>query len=94
MKSKGIKSSILSLNHTLEIDTDSFGIDVSVTFAAGKNKRKLKKFAKKDYDFLYDQKKGGLYFNENGSEKGFGEGGIFSILKGAPDLTAGNLEFI
>lgn len=79
---------------TLEIDTDSFGIDNSATFAAGKNKKEVKKkLAKQDFDFLYDQKKGGLYFNENGADKGFGDGGIVAILKGAPDLTSGNLEF-
>ena len=80
---------------TLEIDTDSFGIDSSATFASGKNKKEIKKkLAKQDFDFLYDQKKGGLYFNENGSDKGFGEGGIIAILKGAPDLTSDNLDFI
>ena len=80
---------------TLEIDTDSFGINSSATFAAGKNKKAVKKkLAKQDFDFLYDQKKGGLYFNENSSDKGFGDGGIIAILKGAPDLTSGNLEFI
>ena len=30
----------------------------------------------------------------NGSDKGFGEGVIIAILKGAPDLTSDNLEFI
>ena len=79
---------------TLEIDTDSFGIDSSATFAAGKNKKGVKKLAKQDFDFLFDQKKGGLYFNENGADKGFGDGGIIAILKGAPDLTSDNLEFI
>ena len=79
---------------TLEIGADSFGIDSSAKFAAAKNKRKIKKLAKKDFDFLYDQKKGGLYFNENGADKGFGDGGIIAILKGAPELTASNLEFI
>ena len=79
----------------LEIDTDSFGIDSSATFAAGKNKKEVKKqLAKQDFDFLYDEKKGGLYFNENGADKGFGEGGIIAILKGAPDLTSDNLEFV
>ena len=79
---------------TLEIDTDSFGIDNSATFAAGASKKEVKKvLAKQDVDFLYDEKKGGLYFNENGSDKGFGDGGIIAILKGAPDLTASNLEF-
>ena len=80
---------------TLEIDTGSFGIDRSATFAAGKNMKAVKKkLAQKDFDFLYDEKKGGLYFNENGADKGFGDGGIIAILKGAPDLTSGNLEFI
>ena len=59
------------------------------------NKKEVKKvLAKQDFDFLYDEKKGGLYFNENGADKGFGDGGIIAILKGAPDLTSGNLEFI
>ena len=38
--------------------------------------------------------KGGLYFNESSADKGFGDGGIIAILKGAPELTSGNLEFI
>ncbi len=80
---------------TLEIDTDSFGIDSPANFASGKNKKAIKKqLAKQDFDFLYDQKKGGLYFNENGADKGFGDGGIIAILKGGPDLTASNLELI
>ena len=80
---------------TFDIDADSFGIDSSATFTVGKNKKTVKKnLAKQDFDFLYDQKKGGLYFNENGSDKGFGDGGIVAILKGSPDLTSSNLEFI
>ena len=80
---------------TLEIEIDSFGIDSSATFASGKNKKAVKKkLAKQDFDFLYDEKKGGLYFNENGADKGLGDGGIVAILKGAPDLTSDNLEFI
>ena len=80
---------------TLEIDTDNFGIDSSATFESGKNKKIVKKkLAKQDFDFLYDQKKGGLYFNENGADKGFGDGGIIAVLKGAPDLTLRNIEFL
>ena len=83
------------LTDLLEIDVDSFGIIGSASFATGKNKKTVKKkLAKQDFDFLYDEKKGGLYFNENGADKGFGEGGIIAILKGAPDLTSGNLDFI
>ena len=80
---------------TLEIDADSFGIDSSATFATGKNKKIVKKkLAKQDFNFLYDEKKAGLYFNENGADKGFGDGGIIAIIKGAPDLTVSSLEFI
>ena len=69
-------------------------ISSSATFAAVKNKKEVKtKLAKQDFDFLYDHKKGGLYFNENGADKGFGDGGIIAILKGAPDLTINNLDF-
>ena len=81
----------------LKIDTASFGIDDVInpaTAAQGKNKKEIRKLASQEFDFLYDQKKGGIYFNENGADKGFGKGGIIAILKGAPDLTEGNLEFI
>ena len=84
-----------SLGDVLEINSNSFGVASSATFAAGKSKKEVKKkLAKRDIDFLYDQKKGGFYFNENGADKGFGDGGIIAILKGAPDLTSSNLEFI
>jgi hypothetical protein len=79
---------------TLSIDSDSFGVGNSATFEAGKNNKSVKKLANKDFDFLYDQKKGGLYFNENGADIGFGDGGIIAILNGAPDLTSDNLEFL
>ena len=74
---------------TLEIDYKSFGIDSSATLLPKKKNKKTvkKKLAKQDFDFLYDQKKGGIYFNENGADKGFGDGGIIAIRKGAPDLT-------
>ena len=35
---------------------------------------------------MYDEKKGLLYFNENGKEKGWGDGGLFAKLQGAPEL--------
>ena len=78
---------------TLEIDTNSFGIDSTATFAAAKNRKRVKALAKKDFVFIYEAKKGGLYFNENGSVKGFGDGGIVAILRGA-DLTAANIDFV
>ena len=79
----------------LRIDISDFGIEKNATFVSGKNKAKVKnKLAEKNFDFLYDQKKGSLYFNENRSEKGFGNGGIVAILRGAPVLTTENIDFI
>ena len=78
----------------IRIDTESFEINKSASFKTAKNRKAVKKLAKKDIDFLYDQKKGGLYFNENGSKKGFGDGGLIAILKGGPDLTSKNVSFI
>ena len=72
----------------------SFGIKKSPYFKSVKNTKVAKKFSKKDIDFLYDEKSGRLYFNENGSKKGFGDGGIFAILKGAPDLSSKSVSFI
>ena len=80
---------------SLGIDAESFGIPGYATFAASKNKKTLnKKLATLDIDFLYDEKKGGLYFNENGAGKGFGEGGIIAILKGGPNLTSDDIDFV
>ena len=78
----------------LDIDVVSFDADIFSTFNSGKNGKAIKNLASQDFDFLYDEKKGGLYFNENGAEKGFGDGGIIAILEGAPELTSENIEFI
>ena len=54
----------------------------------------LNKLANNYFDFLSDQKKGGLCLNENGSGKGFSDDGIIAILIWAPDLTFNNLWFV
>ena len=84
-----------SSSDVLKVDISSFDRGSSSSFKAGKNKKKvLKDLARLDYDFLYDQKKGGLYFNENGVEKGLGDGGLIAILKGGPELNSSNLKFV
>ena len=53
--------------------------------------------AKGDYDFVYFEKKGRLYFDGNGSGKNWGdrdEGGLVAILKGKPELTAENFTLL
>ena len=76
----------------LRLDAGEFG--ASQSFKVAKNRKALMRLARKDFDFLYDQKKGGLYYNENGSKKGFGDGGIIAILKGGPNLDSDNIIFM
>ena len=79
----------------LAIDLNSFDLKEIASFKTAKNKKSIRKnLSKKEFDFLYDQKKGGLYYNQNGAEKGLGEGGIIAILKGSPDISSENISFI
>ena len=70
---------------------DSFG------FASATSKKQLKKLSKQDYEFVYFEKKGRLYFDSNGFEKGWGdpaEGGLVAIMKGKPELNAGDIVLL
>ena len=59
-----------------------------------KKAKQVEKLAKKNTDFIYDQQAGYLYYNENGKQAGFGDGGIFAILEGKPKVGTGNFEFM
>ena len=80
--------------HALIIDCPSFGIDNSATVTFAKDGLSFRQSIQKDNQFVYYKKNGGLYFNENKSLNGFGDGGIIAILKGAPDLTSENIGFL
>ena len=84
------------LTDRLEIDQDLFGVlESGLGLATARGKKRVKKIlAKSDDQFLYDEKKGFLYFNENQSEKRFGDGGLMAILKGAPEISIENFTFI
>ncbi len=65
------------------------------TFATANSKKELKKLAKENVDIVYYKRKGELYFNGNGSYKGWGsnsEGGLIAKLKGKPELTYENFD--
>ena len=59
-----------------------------------KSNKKVKKGSKRDVDFVYDEKKGLLYFNEDGIQKGWGDGGLFAKLQGAPELGAEDFTIV
>ena len=61
------------------------------SFAIASSKKDLKALMKSDADVVYDEKKGKLYLNANGEEKGWGAkkvGGLIAKFKGKPELSA------
>ncbi|WP_156097945.1 hypothetical protein [Synechococcus sp. KORDI-100] len=60
------------------------------SFAIASSKKDLKALMKSDADVVYDEKKGKLYLNENGTAKGWGAkkiGGLIAKFKGKPELS-------
>ena len=65
------------------------------SFAIASSKKELKALMKSDADVVYDQGKGKLYLNDNGTAKGWGAkkvGGLIATFKGKPGLTANHFE--
>ena len=65
------------------------------SFAIASNKKDLKALMKSDADVVYDESKGRLYLNDNGTAKGWGAkkvGGLLAKFKGKPELTADHFE--
>ena len=61
------------------------------TFSVASTKKELKELQKSGADIVYDERKGKLYLNGNGAEKGWGSktiGGLIAKVKGKPQLTA------
>ena len=68
-----------------------------INFVSTKSKKELMQLSKEDYDFVYFEKRGRLYFDGNGSDKNWGninEGGLVAILKGKPLLTAEDITLL
>ena len=61
------------------------------SFAIASSKKELKQLMTSDADVVYDEKKGRLYLNENGTAKGWGAkkvGGLIAKFKSKPELSA------
>ena len=80
------------------VDADaSFSIDGmdNGSFAIASSKKELKALMKSDAAVVYDEKKGKLYLNENGTAKGWGAkkvGGLIAKFKGKPELSADHFD--
>ena len=65
------------------------------SFAIASSKKELKQLMKSDAEVVYDESKGKLYLNDNGSAKGWGVkkvGGLLAKFKGKPELSADNFD--
>ena len=80
------------------VDADaSFSIDGmdNGSFAIASSKKELKQLMTSDAAVVYDEKKGRLYLNDNGTAKGWGAkkvGGLIAKFKGKPELTAEHFD--
>ena len=65
------------------------------SFAIASSKKELKQLMKSDAEVVYDESKGKLYLNDNGTAKGWGAkkvGGLLASFKGKPELNADHFE--
>ena len=89
-----IKDINLNEGDSILVDKDVFGLGRKIKLKVVKGKKSSKKASKSKKDFVYDEKKGLLYFNKNNKEKGWGDGGLFANLKGAPELGADDFTIV
>ena len=65
------------------------------SFAVASTKKELKQLMRSDADVVYDEKKGKLYLNDNGTAKGWGAkkvGGLIAKFKSKPELSADHFD--
>ena len=79
-------------NGRISIYPDEFNTELSGIVFAG-TKKEYKKALKSKHAFIYNKKKGALYYNENGKTKKLGEGGIIAIFKKNISLSNKNFKF-
>ena len=68
------------------LDKASFYLGKKIKLKSVTGKKALKRASRSKKNFVYNEKKGFLYFNENGKESGWGDGGLLAVLEGKPEL--------
>ena len=79
---------------SIVLGKDVFNIGEAITIKTVSKGKKAKKASKKDVNFVYYEKKGLLYFNEDGIQMGWGDGGLFAKLQGSPELGADDFTIV
>ena len=84
---------IRSQGDEIEILLDA-DLGEDATFSVAATKKDLKQLKKTDADIVYDERKGKLFLNGNGAEKGWGSkaiGGLIAKVKGKPRVSADDI---
>ena len=76
------------------LDKATFGLGKKLKFKSVSGRAEANDAADTKKQIIYDEKKGRLYFNENGSEDGWGDGGYFAKLSGAPELVSNSFMIV
>jgi Ca2+-binding RTX toxin-like protein len=67
----------------------------SINFTIANNKKELKALLKEDFNLIYLSSSGKLFYDQNGSGKGFGKaGGMFAQLSGNPEILGEDFTII
>ena len=76
------------------LDKEMPGLRKKLRFKSVQGRSKANKASGTKKQFIYDESKGRLYFNENGKDDGWGDGGFFAKLTGAPELDANDFMMV
>jgi Ca2+-binding RTX toxin-like protein len=69
----------------------SIGSIENLRFRVVSGSKGMRAAARTDVNIIYNQRTGGLYYNQNLEASGFGQpGGMFAVLLGKPELSSSN----
>ena len=78
---------------SLFIDRDFFDLGKRPSLKLSKGGKSTRKASATRSNFVYDNVKGLLYFNVNAELPGWGDGGLITMLKGAPEIAISDFTF-
>ena len=70
----------------LAVSQEAFSSVSRIRFTTVSGKRQAKQAGRTNKNFIYDERKGMLYYDENGKKNGWGDGGEFVKLLGSPEI--------
>ncbi len=76
------------------LDKETFGLRKKLKFKSVQGRSKANKASDTKKHIIYDESKGRLYFNENGKDDGWGDGGYFAKVIGTPELDVNDFMIV